>query len=198
MSETDKWADIPPWEIAPPEPEERPKQTMFEIAEQIQAVAVALAESEVETPGGVDGLNAELERLIGTDLARKTDGFGWTDNELEHKILALKKERDGIDGKIQSLTRARKRIREILAQVIRFLGVPSIKGAYTTITVQGGKESLDVFDPNLVPAKYLIQVTTTDNEAIKRDLCAGKSVPGARLKTGDDFVNIDRTKKKGR
>lgn len=45
----------------------------------------------------------------------------------------------------------------------------------------GGKRSMEIYDENLLPPQYTIVQIVPDNEAIRKELEAGKHVPGAKL-----------------
>ena len=104
---------------------------------------------------------------------------------------------DAIKAQEADLAARRKRyearevaLRGIMLQLIDAMGVKKLERPAATISRRAGGVSCVITDEDAVPSQLCKTITTPDKAAIKAQLLAGETVPGASLVTGDDGVTV--------
>ena len=80
--------------------------------------------------------------------------------------------------------------RGLMLQLIDAMGVKKLERPAATISRRAGGVSCIITDEAAIPSQLCKTVTTPDKSAIKAQLLAGETVPGAALVTGDDGVTV--------
>ena len=78
--------------------------------------------------------------------------------------------------------------RAALGKVLVAVGQDKVKHPEGTVYFTPGRERLEVTDPDEIPSQLCKRVP--DEAAVKAQLAAGETVPGARLVTGDRILNV--------
>lgn len=83
--------------------------------------------------------------------------------------------------------------RKQMLTLIDAVGVKKIERPRATISRRAGLPSVQITDETAIPTQLCKAVVTPDKAAIKAQLLAGETVPGAAIVIGDDGVTV-RTK----
>jgi hypothetical protein len=131
-----------------------------------------------------DVLRDTLEGLEGA-ITAKAENIVAVINRLESDAEACKAE----EKRLAELRRSReahaKRLREYLKFHMERLGVEKIECPLFKIAIKSNPPAVKIEDESLIPLNYTrIPDPEIDKAAIKRDLLAGKDVPGAVLESG--------------
>lgn len=83
--------------------------------------------------------------------------------------------------------------RKQMLTLIDAIGVKKVERPRATISRRAGLPSVQITDETAIPTQLCKTVVTPDKAAIKAQLLAGETVPGAAIVIGDDGVTV-RTK----
>lgn len=104
---------------------------------------------------------------------------------------------DAIRGQVHELDARRKRIdaradafRATLLTIIDAMGMTKVERPRATISRRAGLLSVRIIDETAIPSQLCKVVQTPDKAAIKKQLQAGETVPGAMLEAGPDGVTV--------
>lgn len=95
---------------------------------------------------------------------------------LQEKLGIHSSESDGLKG--------------LMLAEVKSSGDKTVKLGAVNLTVNPGKDSLQIAEPNLIPKQYTKQVIELNSAAIKAALLNGSEVPGAKMVTGADYLTI--------
>jgi hypothetical protein len=170
-----------------------PNQTLFAIVDTLLELNEMVETAKTDEERAV--AQEELERVVCSELAHKVDSYGWFDKQIDIKVDGIKKNiLAEAAAEIASLLRSKARVRYIARDSMQRLGIRSLKGQIKTISLMPGVETPDIFDEDLLPAKYkttkTVVTTVIDRDAVLRDLKAGVEVPGAQVHPGEEFIKI--------
>lgn len=157
----------------------------------------------------VANLEAEIHALLQAypdladdeDLRRdciegETDAFSVLTRlvSIERDADAMAKARAARIADLQSLkARAEKRkefARAMMLRVMRAGGIKKAPLVEATVSIQKGRDSVEITDEAKLPKAYVKVATTPDKTAIKAALDAGKTVKGAQMKTGEETLSV--------
>jgi len=93
-------------------------------------------------------------------------------------ILGVYRER------MQRFDNKRTNIRNAMANLLDVLGVDKVKRPLFTASRLKGRDSVVIDDEDAVPTQLCKIMKTPDKAAIKKQLDAGETVPGAHIETG--------------
>lgn len=107
-------------------------------------------------------------------------------------IKSMRQHADMVDAEIKRLTKLKKHyeqradaLEESTLALLQSTGIHTIEGDLMVVKIRQNPPSVDVFDPDQVPAEYLRAVAppppAPDKTAIKDALKRGIDIPGARL-----------------
>lgn len=80
--------------------------------------------------------------------------------------------------------------RKQLLTLLDATGLKKLERPRATISRRAGMASVQITDEASVPSQLCKTVTTPDKAAIKAQLLAGETVPGAQIVIGDDGVSV--------
>lgn len=80
--------------------------------------------------------------------------------------------------------------RKQMLTLIDAMGVKKLERPGATISRRAGSQSVQITDEASIPTQLCKVVSSPDKAAIKAQLLAGETVPGAALVTGDDGVTV--------
>ena len=211
-------AGRPPDEVVAPR-----KMSTMEIVDRIFQLQLYLSELEAEEnrdQAAIDATAALIQEIACTDLAHKIDALGWVDRKLEAEELEYKAEGKMISARCAAIKKARDRNRNLITWALLKLDPAErkLKGKITSVRMDPGKESLNIFNEALIPKQYRTAVVEMpvmlwdavfkalpvevqkavldgaqiqdliDEGAVKAALLNKQEVPGAELKKGDDYL----------
>jgi hypothetical protein len=154
---------------------------LYELAKNHQEAFNTL--SEMELPA--EAINDTLEGLSGEVRDKCRSVAMWRENQL--LIVKAKKElAKKIDAEAKSMELAANKMLDYLDFNMRLCGITEIDCEYFKIKYRNNPPSVEVTDPDLVPVDF-IKTTTKESinlSEIKKEINAGRSVPGAQLVRG--------------
>lgn len=156
---------------------------LYEIAAEYREATEKLAELDLDEQTIADTLDS-----LGGDLQVKAQSVVMFTRNLEATAAAIK------DAEAQMAQR-RKAIENRVAGLKRYTlaameaaGVQKIECPFFRLTVRDNPGAVDVFEPDLLPAQFMVRPESPppapDKKAIAAALKAGEDVPGARLTSG--------------
>jgi len=104
------------------------------------------------------------------------------------QITTLEARRDRLDARADAHRRA-----ELM--VLQAMGLSKIELPAATLSIRAGSVSVQITDADAIPSQLCTVKTTTapDKKAIRAQIEAGETVPGAELVRGPDTLSV-RTK----
>jgi hypothetical protein len=142
-------------------------------SEQRQELIARIEETELRTADKCDA------------MARFVSGLSHQERYADAEIERLTARRDAIKA-------ARERLQNYILYVMHTRGLKKLEGRTSTICLRKNPDSVEITDEASIPAEYKsvkTEVTPRKND-IKAALKAGKAVAGARLRPGDDRIEI--------
>jgi hypothetical protein len=127
---------------------------------------------------GETNLHAVLERLLSME------------REAVSMAAAVKTRIDELTARRQRAERKKDAMRSLMLRLLKSADLQKVPLTEATVSVTKGRQSVEIVDEARLPKKVLKIVTTPDKTAIKALLDAGKKVPGAQLKAGDDTISV--------
>lgn len=122
------------------------------------------------------------------DIAAKATGLEMVARSMEAHGPAIKAEIDRLSALMQRRQKAATALRAYLLSNMQAAQITKLESPLFSIKVQNNPPAVDIFEPALLPAKFMKQAEppppAADKTAIKAALKAGEDVPGARLTTG--------------
>lgn len=175
----------PSTEVAAPK---QPLLAMVATLQQLWQMA-----DEAETAEERDAIEAEVARMVGMEIADKTDGVAWYERREEAEIELAEQMIADIQA---SIKRRRRRIEQVRAMALRAmeqLGTDKLRGNYFTLSIRKGSERVVIDADVRIDAAYCKVVPAQlvpDKDAIKRAIKAGIPVEGARIERGPNSIQI--------
>ena len=155
---------------------------LFEVSES--------SEDEAERRYAID----ELHALMSTDLPKKIDGICWFLGQQESDMRYAERVIEMLQARILQHESRRNRVRDLTKQAMQTAGIRSIRGTWQTLSLRAGSESVEITSMADVPLEYMkpLQppVLSPDKPAIKRAIKANIDVPGARINTGPETLQV--------
>lgn len=167
-----------------------PRQTTLQIVDELVELSDLLADATEEE---IVFIEERLRQVISVDLVKKIDGIGVYNRQVEKATVPFfKSEKERLSRKIKAAEKSLDSIYDLVRYAMVKLDVTYMAGRYTKIRLNPGKPSLDVYNEAEVPACYFdeVKVRVRNDNRIREDLKANIPVPGARMKTGDDYLTI--------
>ena len=157
---------------------------LYEIMKQYED----LATFDMDTDEDVTAFRQLLSVVEGT-FDEKAENYCKVIQSLEAESEAFKLEAEKLLKKEKSLNNRAKVMKEYLqfeASKIIEVGDKRKVGLFT-LSMRQNPESLELFNPSLVPEKYKKMVEVIQNADIKKALQDGETIDGARLTRGTSF-----------
>lgn len=132
----------------------------------------------------LEGMEGELTDKVEQLLAICKNETGYADR--------LKEEAKSLNERALSVMNKVDRIQEYIAKSLSTAGLKKIRAGIHQVTIRAPSESVEITDSSSLPAKFVEYETTIkpDKIAIKHELKAGHSIPGAQLKFGKPSLLI--------
>jgi len=153
-------------------------------------------------------LTGNLKELESSDFDEQTlkDTLEAVGGEFNDKAVALLKVIENLNGDTSTIddeinrlkarktaiANRQKSMRQYLLFNMQESGINKIQCPLFTASLRKGSERVVIDDELVIPDEYaqIEVVTKIDKNAIKRDLKAGKEIPGARIERGETTILI--------
>jgi hypothetical protein len=119
------------------------------------------------------------------ELYDKEDGIYWLFNDNERKIDMIIGHIDKCRKIMKSLSKDNDQIKLLVISTNESLDTIPKHSVFNPVSIRESNGSVDIIDSNDIPQEYWIEVVTKklDKKRILKELKAGKTIPGANLKT---------------
>lgn len=135
----------------------------------------------------------ELDELQDA-MAQKFDKLCYVKSMLEAEAEHFKRIKEAADLRIQQREKAVENLKKYMASVMQTANIKSVKGKEMihSVSLVAGRTKVVIDDMDKLEFSYTELVTTVNpkKDLIKADLEAGKTVSGAHLETGADYIMI--------
>lgn len=118
-------------------------------------------------------------------LEIKAQNVAYAVKNLDATAAAIKAAEQEMSARRKAIENRAQRLREYALACMEIADVSSINCPHFEISVRSNPASVEIFEPELVPAEYMRQPEppppSVDKVAIKDAIKSGKNVPGAKL-----------------
>lgn len=166
------------------------KRTLFEITGDMMAFFDLLDEAESD-----EDANRILESWFDehhAELKNKADGYAAIVREFEYRAEARDAEAKRLADSARAMKNRSRNLKYRFLGAMQFLGMDRLDTDINTfrICANGGKQPLDIHDPQRIPEEFIRHVPEIDRDKIRETLEAGKEVPGAILQERGQHLRI--------
>jgi hypothetical protein len=178
--------------LAPFAPPQRQSISLYEIEQEFQDLLDCDETTQEEDAAYVE----RLQQLVALDNDRiaKRDQCAHVLLNIGYRREAIAAERERLARMDESLAGRERRIKAYLEHVMNALGVRKLEGHISVISLRRNPASLAIDDEARIPPEYIevrtVVQTHADKARIKAALLAGEQVPGARLITDRQRVEV--------
>lgn len=173
--------------------EEKKELKFYQYGEEMEKLGKLLDESIDEETGEITDevklariaiLEDELKKQL---VIKAADVVKFYKNR-ELFIKAAKEEKARIDELLKSASSKQKKFDKYLLFCMKKMGIDTLETIQGTIKVRKSKR-IDILDETLIPNDYtdIVQTSNISKDRIKKDIQAGKEVPGAAI---NEYENI--------
>jgi hypothetical protein len=159
---------------------------LYEIADHLTALLDTADMCSDDQRGEIE---AEIMEYVSAQVS-KVDAIGRALTFFEDQQEAAAKEVKRLQTRKGVYARAEERLRQYLAYVMETRELAKLKGTTGTLSLRAGSESVEITDLEAVPPQFKITTieVSADKTALKAALKGGEVVAGAKLATGNPFV----------
>jgi len=154
--------------------------TLYTVAAEYRQAADKLADLDLDE----QTLSDSLEGLSG-DLEVKAQNVAFVLRNIESVAAAKKEAAATLLASAKTIERRAEWLRHYIKTNMQIAGVFKLECPYFRIAIQNNPQSVDVYEPGLVPIEYMRQPepqpATPDKKAIAEAIKAGQEVPGCQL-----------------
>jgi hypothetical protein len=181
--------------LAPFAPPQRQSLSLYEIEHEFQQL-LEQDEATPPTPEDEAAYVARLQQMVAADEAciAKRDRCAEFLRHLEHQQAAIEDEQNRLSQLHDAYARTERRFKAYLENVMESLGVRRLEGRTSVISLRKNQPSVVLDDRTKIPPEYVDVSTITEvhvsKKRIKAALLAGEQVPGARLVTDRQSVQV--------
>jgi len=175
--------------------------TLYELTTDMREVLARLDAAEADPETGEvlapDLVTEILDELEG-EYANKLDAFARVVRTLDAESDMVLEEAKRLAARAEALTRQAERLKEAMRVSLVATGTKSVRTQLFTIGLAASPERVEVTDLEAVPQEYRRvppppprpSEYPPDKDAAKRDLKAGKEIPGLALVRGEPRLSI--------
>jgi Siphovirus Gp157 len=157
--------------------------SLFDVSRQLVEL-MAFRDNEDLQPDERDAVEKEIARYVAAEIT-KVDNVRWYLRHCEVMEKAHREEADRQTRMAHAWEERQKRLKDYAIRALEAAGKTRVEGKTGVLKIQknGGQIPMEIFDETSIPTRYTPMTITypIDKEAVRRDLSAGKEVPGARL-----------------
>jgi len=165
------------------------KISLIDITMQIQSAVEQIVESGGEV---TEETFADLDLFRG-QLEQKAGSIAYViKNIMNSRIDRLAELKKQAENKLKAEKNAQARLKEYLLKAMKATDTKKVKSDLYSITVCSGRKSAEITNLTELPGEYVKKeiVLKPDKKALLDDLEKGKSIQGAELVTGADYLLI--------
>lgn len=155
--------------------------------------------------GLIEQVSAVLRDMLGDDfdpetfwdtLDGETDALDLIGHLIKDRVEAqafeaASKEQASIwSDRARRMADKQKAVAKALGTILDATGERKVAHPLGTVSRIAGRLSLQIFDETAIPSQLCVTTVSPDKVAIKKQLEAGETVPGAVLVRGDDSVTV--------
>ena len=159
-------------------------------------------------PATIAAVAADLRNMLGddfddqtfwdsldgeTDAADILDRLIWMTQQDQHHIDALKEHEAALKLRRQRMEARVDANNAAMLSVLDAAGVAKVQRPCATLTRRNGSPSVVITDEDAVPSQLCQFRKVPDKKAIKAQIDAGETVPGAEIQIGPDGVTMRTT-----
>ncbi|KQP36104.1 siphovirus Gp157 family protein [Pseudorhodoferax sp. Leaf274] len=156
---------------------------LYDIAAEYREAAEKLAELDLDEQTIADTLEG-----LGGDLQVKAQNVVFFARNLEAMAEAIKKAEGEMAKRRKAMENRSAGLLRYVLDSMQAAGVTKIECPHFRLSVRDNPGAVDVFEPELLPAQFMVRPElpppAPDKKAISAALKAGDDVPGARLTAG--------------
>lgn len=153
----------------------------------------------------IKAVRAHLEAVLGDDLDDQTaldtidgetdaadilDRLIWIAQQDQHHIDAIKEHEAALKLRRQRMEARVDANKAAMLSVLDAAGVAKVQRPCATLTRRNGSPSVVITDEDAVPSQLCQFRKVPDKKAIKAQIDAGETVPGAEIQIGPDGVTM--------
>ena len=157
--------------------------SLYSIAQEHRAMVEALTSTDNDAQTIPDAIEAEP-----SPLEDKAQTVASATKNHEATAAAIKAAEQDMAARRKAAENRAMHIREYLKTCMEVAGVSKIECPHFALSIRNSPSSVDVFEPKLIPAEFLVTPEppppVPDKKAIAAALKEGKDVPGAMLARG--------------
>jgi len=161
------------------------KKSLYGLTSELKLIEQMLEESE---DSGLFERQNELAMLI----QEKADSIVYYSQSQDDFIDAVDKRLKEIQELKKSVLKRQERFEQYVIGCLDTLGVEKVTCNLATISIRKPRQSVEVFDENLLPGEFLRVKTVVepDKIALKKALEEGQEIQGAKFKLGERSINF--------
>jgi hypothetical protein len=157
--------------------------SLYVIANEHRAMVERLMDSQDDPQTIADTIEAESY-----PLEVKAQNVAFAIRNLEATAAAIKEAEQQMAARRKAIENRAQQVRDYLQTCMEIANVSKIECPHFALTIKNNPPSVEVFEPDLVPAEYLKTPEPAppviDKNAIKEAIKANKDVPGVVLSQG--------------
>lgn len=154
--------------------------SLYNIAQEYRALVALLTDTQDDSQAIADTLEAEAY-----PLEIKAQNVAYAIKNLEATATAIKSAEKEMADRRKAIENRAEHLREYAKTCMEIAGVQKIECPHFALSIKKNPESVDIFEPWLVPAEFMKQAEppppSPDKTAIKAAIKEGKEVAGAML-----------------
>jgi ABC-type transporter Mla subunit MlaD len=125
-----------------------------------------------------------------TDAGDLLDHLIWQAQSTQTLVDSLKEHEGALKARRDRLERRIDACKAAMLSIIASAGVKRVERPCATLTLRNGSPSVVVTDEDALPSQLCTFRKVPDKKAIKAQLDAGETVPGAEIKIGPDGLTM--------
>jgi hypothetical protein len=159
--------------------------SLYQLTSELKTIETILEETD---SGELFERQNDLINLI----QEKADSVVYYSQSQDDFLDAIDKRLKEIQELKKSVLKRQERLEQYVLACLDTLGVEKVTGNLATIAIKKPRQSVEVFDENLLPVEFLRTKTIIepDKIALKKVLDENQEIQGARLKLGERSINF--------
>lgn len=157
--------------------------SLYNIAQEHRALVARLMDTQDDQQVIADTIEAESY-----PLEIKAQNVAYAIKNLEATATAIKAAEKEMSDRRKSIENRAEHLREYTKTCMEVAGVSKIECPHFALSIKNNPESVDIFEPSLIPAEYMRTPEppppAPDKTAIKNAIKDGFEVAGAKLVSG--------------
>lgn len=164
---------------------ESKSSSLYKLTSELKTIETILEETD-------NGELFERQNDLIELIQEKADSIVYYSQSQDDFIDAIDKRLKEIQELKKSVLKRQERFEQYVISCLDTLGVEKVTGNLATISIRKPRQSVEVFDENLLPGEFLRVKTVIepDKIALKKALEEGQEIQGAKFKLGERSINF--------